>query len=81
MFDSPIFWAILVFWLLSKFLGIGKRRPARQIEYDPEEIPEDLSFEEVCLLEIRLRGRGGGAGRCDGLRLLLSQSNKDDNFR
>lgn len=47
MFDSPIFWVILVWWLLTKFLGVGKRRPVRQVEYEPDELSDDMIFEEV----------------------------------
>lgn len=46
MFDSPFFWIVAIWWLLSNVLGKGKRRKVRQVEPLPMEESEDYLYEE-----------------------------------
>ncbi len=49
MFDSPVFWAILIWWLLSNFLG-SKRKRQRAIKAPPPQPgvgPEPVKADEA----------------------------------
>ena len=45
MFDSPIFWVVVIWWLLSNVLGSSKRRRMRQAAELPDEPFEEPSGE------------------------------------
>lgn len=47
MFDNPFIWIVLIWWLLTSFLGAGKKRRARLRAVVAEQPPEIADQEEV----------------------------------